>query len=217
MNHGIILHEEYRERMKKLSSENLGKLVKNMFRIDDGEEVERFGDEYLDLLNETVCGRLDREIKLYDKKSKAGQMGGAPVGNQNASKNQPKNNHKSSKKQAEDKQKTNPNTYNQIPITNNQYKRPYGVRENVMLTDEEHQKVVNAGYTELIDELSLYIDSKGAKYKSHYSTILAWARRREKENKVVPMSGENSKIMVNRFTQRTDYNYSELEKRLIKN
>lgn len=219
LNHGIILHEEYRERMKKLSSENLGKLVKNMFRIDDGEEVESFGDEYLDLLNETVCGRVEREIKLYDDKSRAGKMGGAPVGNHNASKTQPKNKQKSTKKQAENKQKTSPNTYNQIPITNNQLpiKRQYGVRENVLLTEEEHQKIVSAGYTELIDELSLYIDSKGAKYKSHYSTILAWARRREKESKVVSMSGQDAKSQFNRFKQRDDYDFEAIERKLIRN
>lgn len=89
------------------------------------------------------------------------------------------------------------------------------MRENVLLTDEEHTKIVSAGYTELIDELSLYIDSKGAKYKSHYSTILAWARRREKENKnkVVQFSGDNAKNQFNRFTQRTDdYDYDKLIK-----
>lgn len=212
MNHGIILHEEYRERMKKLSSENLGKLVKNMFRIDDGEDVESFGDEYLDLLNETVCGRVEREIKLYDDKSRAGKMGGAPVGNHNASKTQPKNKQKSTKKQAENKQKTSPNTYNQIPITNNQLpiKRQYGVRENVLLTDEEHTKIVSAGYTELIDELSLYISSKGAKYKSHYSTILAWGRRREKEHKdkVVPQNQFNTGYE----RSNNEYDYSKLIK-----
>ena len=69
----------------------------------------------------------------------------------------------------------------------------------------------------MIDELSLYIDSKGAKYKSHYSTILAWGRRREKENKVVSMSGQDAKNQFNRFKQRDDYNIAELEKKLIKN
>ena len=87
------------------------------------------------------------------------------------------------------------------------------MRENVLLTDEEYQKVVSAGYTELIDELSLYIDSKGAKYKSHYSTILAWGRRREKENKVVTIP----KTQFNQYDKRTDYDMSDLERKLIRN
>lgn len=33
-----------------------------------------------------------------------------------------------------------------------------------------------------IEELDLYMQSKGKKYKSHYATILAWDKREEKEN-----------------------------------
>ena len=68
MNHGIILHEEYRERMKKFSAERLGKLVQNMFRVDDGEEPLTFpDDEALDVLSEVVCARLQRDIALSEK------------------------------------------------------------------------------------------------------------------------------------------------------
>ena len=99
--HGIILHEEYRDRMRKLSDENLGKLVKNMFCIDAGEEPTPFGDEYLDFFSETVCGRLKRDTEVLEAKSRAGKKGGAPKGNQNAT--------KTTEKQAENKQKTNRN------------------------------------------------------------------------------------------------------------
>ena len=119
--HGIILHEEYRDRMRKLSPENLGKLVENMFRIDAGEEPEPFGDEYLDFFSETVCGRLGRDIELSELKSRVGKKGGAPKGNQNASKtnqNQAENNQKTSRKQP----KTTPNT-NTNTNTNNIYPR----------------------------------------------------------------------------------------------
>ena len=99
--HGIILHEEYRDRMRKLSDENLGKLVKNMFCIDAGEEPTPFGDEYLDFFSETVCGRLKRDTEVLEAKSRAGKKGGAPKGNQNAT--------KTTEKQTENKQKTNRN------------------------------------------------------------------------------------------------------------
>ena len=95
MSHGIILHEEYRERMKKFSPERLGKLVQNMFRVDDGEEPLTFpDDEALDVLSEVVCARLQRDIKNSDKQSRNGSKGGAPKGNQNA------------RKQSEEKPKT---------------------------------------------------------------------------------------------------------------
>lgn len=113
--HGIILHEEYRDRMWKLSDEDLGKLVKNMFRIDAGEEPEPFGNEYLDFFSETVCGRVGRDIALSETKSRVGKLGGAPKGNQNAKK-QAENNQKTTKKQP--KTTPNTNTNNQLPINN---------------------------------------------------------------------------------------------------
>ena len=117
--HGIILHEEYRDRMRKLSPENLGRLVENMFRIDAGEEPEPFGDEYLDFFSETVCGRVGRDIEMSEKQKENGKKGGAPKGNRNATKNNPK----TTQKQPKNNPKTNPNTNtnNQLPITNNIY------------------------------------------------------------------------------------------------
>ena len=58
-------------------------------------------------------------------------------------------------------------------------KEKYGQLQNVALTAEEFEKL-KAEYTdyeERIDRLSLYIGSKGDKYKSHYATIKNWARK----------------------------------------
>ena len=93
----------------------------------------------------------------------------------------------------------------------------YGEAKNVFLTAEEYQKIKDKGLTELIEELSLYMASKKKTYADHYMTILAWGRRREKENKVEPLSGTNAKNQFNRFNQRTDYDFAALEKKLIKN
>ena len=116
--HGIILHEEYRERMKRLSPEDLGKLVQNMFRIDDGEMPVPFGDDYLDFFSETVCGRVQRDIDLSEKQRANGKKGGGQVGNTNAKR--AKNEPKTSQIQPKNNPKTNPNTNtnNQLPITN---------------------------------------------------------------------------------------------------
>jgi len=63
-------------------------------------------------------------------------------------------------------------------------KRKYGEFNNVLLTDEEYQKLVTrfgvTGTTERIEGLSLGIESKGYKYQSHYATILAWEKRDKK-------------------------------------
>ena len=57
--------------------------------------------------------------------------------------------------------------------------------EAVRLTKEEHKKLVaqfgEKGATERIENLSLYIQSKGDKYRSHYATILNWDRKDSKE------------------------------------
>jgi hypothetical protein len=56
----------------------------------------------------------------------------------------------------------------------------------VFLTKEEHSKLVEkfgeSRTADLIEELNSGIGSKGYKYKSHYHTILNWARRKDKEN-----------------------------------
>ena len=65
-------------------------------------------------------------------------------------------------------------------------KTKYGDAENVLLTDEEYKKLKDrfpSDYEERINNLSYYIASKGAKYKSHYMTILAWARKDSNKSK----------------------------------
>ena len=67
-------------------------------------------------------------------------------------------------------------------------KKVYG--EFVRLTEEEHQKLTErlgqALTTDYIERLDNYIGSKGKKYKSHYHTILTWARKDEAQRKPEP-------------------------------
>ena len=67
-------------------------------------------------------------------------------------------------------------------INKENIKRKFGEFQNVYLTDEEYQKAKEKYPTmadSMIEELSLYMKSKGRQYKSHYATILAWCRKRE--------------------------------------
>ncbi len=64
-------------------------------------------------------------------------------------------------------------------------KNIYGEFNNVLLTNTELDKLKEkypTSYQKRIDDLSLYISSKGDKYKSHYHTILAWDRRNNEGN-----------------------------------
>ena len=63
-------------------------------------------------------------------------------------------------------------------------KRAHGFFANVLLTDDEMQKlaVEVPNYEDYIERLSHYIESSGKKYKSHYATILSWHRKDDAEN-----------------------------------
>ena len=208
--YGMITHpEDFDEILNRMTNEEAGILYKNMVRAFIGEEVEHSEDRYLDVMITKLCGRVEREKEISLKRSISGAVGGR------ASKPKAKAKQKVSKTKANEKQTVSSN----IPITNNQLpiKDIYGEAKNVFLTAEEYEKIKSKGLTELIEELSLYMASKKKTYADHYMTILAWGRRREKENKVEPLSGTNAKNQFNRFNQRTDYDFAELEKKLIKN
>lgn len=62
-------------------------------------------------------------------------------------------------------------------------KHKHGEYQNVLLTDEEMDKlrqIFPADLETRIERLSEYIASTGKKYKSHYATIRAWANRDRK-------------------------------------
>lgn len=62
----------------------------------------------------------------------------------------------------------------------------YGEFDNVFLSVAEFEKLQERfpnDYKERIERLSEYMASRGKRYKDHYATILAWARRDEKTDK----------------------------------
>jgi predicted phage replisome organizer len=62
-------------------------------------------------------------------------------------------------------------------------KHKYGEYQNVLLTDDELEKLKTEYFDidERIERLSSYIASTGKKYKSHYATIRNWARNDVKQ------------------------------------
>ena len=70
----------------------------------------------------------------------------------------------------------------------------YGRYKNVMLSDEEMQKLkieFPSDYEGRIERLSEYMASSGRHYKSHLATIRSWARRDAKQKKTMAYSHEN--------------------------
>ncbi len=70
-------------------------------------------------------------------------------------------------------------------------KHRYGEYNNVLLTDEELEKLKKEfpDWKERIENLSEYVASTGKSYKSHLATIRAWAR---KDKKVKPTKFSNA-------------------------
>ena len=63
-------------------------------------------------------------------------------------------------------------------------KHKYGEYNNVLLTDEELEKLKEEypDYEDRIERLSSYVASTGKSYKSHYATIRNWARTDAEKN-----------------------------------
>ena len=101
-------------------------------------------------------------------------------------------------------------------------KHKYGEYKNVLLTDEELQKLKTeySDYQERIERLSSYVASTGKSYKSHYATIRNWARKdAEKPGRKEMVPGwmnKQQKPSFNNFMQR-DYDIDELERDLLAN
>lgn len=61
-------------------------------------------------------------------------------------------------------------------------RQEYGDLKNVLLSDDEYQKLIQrygrSAITQLISQLSTYMASTGKTYKDYYATVLNWAARK---------------------------------------
>ena len=176
-----IVHKDFRESFESMPLESVGRLTLALFRYandDDPSEVLK-GDQIAETFFPTLKAHIERHEDYRKTKAESGRAGGkkggAPIGNTNASKT---NQNKAKQTKTKQNKPPYPNPYpNPNPINN---KKTYGECQNVLLTDDEYQKIKDGGMESLIDELSLYIAGKGDKYKSHYAVIRQWANRRTK-------------------------------------
>lgn len=74
--------------------------------------------------------------------------------------------------------------YSNIDISSKEETR-YGEFKNVKLLKEEYDKLISkfgeSDTSQRIENLSIYMASKGKKYTSHYAAILSWARKEPKQ------------------------------------
>ena len=103
-------------------------------------------------------------------------------------------------------------------------KHKYGEYKNVLLTDEELQKLKTeySDYEERIERLSSYVASTGKSYKSHYATIRNWAKKDAVQGSTRQLQGRKEivpewmqkKTRFNNAPER-NYNMSDLENQLL--
>ena len=204
----FIVHKDYEKSIKEMSNEEVGELVKALIAHTENDEPV-LSSPVVRAVFPIMADHIDRDIEYRQRASAYGKKGGAPFGNTNAKTRVNKGGTRVTQGLVKAKQTPKP-----IPIPkpiNN--KRPYGECQNVLLSDDEYKKIQDQGLTNLIDELSFYIAGSGKQYKSHYAVIRQWANRREKEKNAVI-------IKPNQFIQgvgRREINFSDLEKKLVKN
>lgn len=88
---------------------------------------------------------------------------------------------------------TSINIINNIYTKTKSVKHKYGEYQNVLLTDEEYNKLkqkFNDNVTNVIKELDEGIELYGYKYKSHYLAILKWQEKRKLEQPSAPQQEE---------------------------
>ena len=106
----------------------------------------------------------------------------------------PQKNHKKTTEKPQKNTNNNENNDNNENNINNKH----GEFKNVVLSDEEIEKLKAKfpDWEERIEKLSAYMKSKGKKYKSHYATILSWARSETKGE------SKNAKVGNNPSTEK---------------
>ena len=146
--------------------EDFKAVVEDKSRV--ASKFERGGDGLY--RNKRMKVEADKRRNFCEKQRANGMK---PKGSQKEAKREP--DESQSETRAFGNENENINVNRNIPI-----KHKYGSYNNVLLTDEEYEKLKDeypTDYSDRIERLSEYIASSGKKYKSHLATIRSWARK----------------------------------------
>ena len=180
---------DFAEVIEPLSEAERGRLFTAMLQYaSTGETAELKGAERF--VWPTAKQNIDRTRVEAERNAACGSKGGRPKKPTETDLNRKKptetdlNRKKADKDKDKDKDKDNiippisPNG-DIVPLEGERpRKHKYGEYKNVLLTDDELEKLKAeyADYLDRIERLSSYIASTGKAYKSHYATIKNWAR-----------------------------------------
>lgn len=231
-----IIHNDVRKSLERMSYESVGRLFMALIAYANDEDYSDIieSDDNAYMYFPTLQNHVDRQESFRKNKAENGKKGGGQFGNSNAKKTT--ENDLKRPKTSKNEQKRTPSPYpNPNPIPN-----PY-IKDILSFLNQKTGKHfrecketerlingrINEGYT--VDDFKKVIDKKVKEWKNDSkmatflrpSTLFASSHFDEylnaPEGTTNALSGRDSKNQFNRFTQRTDYNFEELEKKLIKN
>lgn len=188
MKDSFVLYTSQYVAIKELEDEQLGRLFRALFEKQLGNEVVLTNDIKIafNFINNQMVVDNQKYIKKCETLKNNAKKGGAPKGNQNAKKQKQPNREKNN---LNDNVNDNEIILNDnLKEKNKKEKISFGEFKNVLLSEEELEKLKQrfSDYELRIEKLSNYVASKGDKYKSHYATILNWARNEKNETDVMP-------------------------------
>lgn len=204
----FVLYTDSRNLIDLLSDEQSGKLLKAIFcYVEDGEAPEL--DEVSTVVFMAIKNYLDRDQAKYEavcqKRAEYGRKGGEAKASKSYQKLAKASKSKQSLPSVADSDSENDNDTDSDNESDSDIKNTlskpkpkkhkYGAHENVLLTDEELEKL-KAEYPdwkERIEEMSEGVAMKGYKYKSHYLAIRNWAkndRNAKKKGDELHVSGQ---------------------------
>ena len=178
---------DFAEVIEPLSEAERGRLFTAMLQYaSTGETAELKGAERF--VWPTAKQNIDRTRVEAERNAACGSKGGRPKkpAETDLNRKKPAETDLNRKKADKDKDKDKDNII--PPISPNgdiapleggsPRKHKYGEYKNVLLTDDEFEKLKAeyVDYLDRIERLSSYIASTGKAYKSHYATIRNWAR-----------------------------------------
>ena len=209
----FIFHKEWEEPLSMLDSADQGRVMMAMIRYDNGETVDLSDsptaamafafirtrmDEDREKWEETCSRRSDAGKKAAEARWDASDAKRMERNAKNAKRINRINENANDANDADndneydnDNENENENDKEKESLRDSKKKSPtpkknqYGFFKNVLLTDEEYHKLREkyTDFADRIERLSGYIESTGKRYKSHYATILNWARRDEEQGK----------------------------------
>lgn len=186
MKNSFLIYYEYEEQLSILSDEELGILLRAIFKYEKNNEIPKLNGA-LQLAFMFIKGNLDRDREKYDKRCETsainGKLGGRPPSKKPNLK--PNENLKKPKKADNEIDNENDND-NEIDIVNEIKKEKIHFADLVTMTNDEYEKLVATYGKSFADQciyvLDNYKGSSGKKYKSDYRAILTWVVDRVQED-----------------------------------